>query len=472
MFWAGFVVLAHILGALTSVRAILDVRTAQGAIAWAMALNLFPYVSVPAYWIFGQNRFHGYVSERREELLKTHPVAQDFAGKLKENGLLSTDGWGRAHLIEKLAKLPFTTGNDLDLLVNGEETFASIFKGIEAAKHYVLVEFYIIRDDMIGRELQVRLIAKAREGLRVWVLYDEIGSKHLSKEYQAELIAAGAEVLPFNTSQGRANRWQLNFRNHRKIVVVDGACAWVGGLNVGDEYMGRSQKFGPWRDTHVKLSGPAAQGVQMAFLEDWHWASGKILGLHWDPVAVATNAAREVLCLPSGPADPQETCTLFFLDLINSAERRLWIASPYFVPDEQFVSALQLAALRGVDVRVLLPDMADQTIVFLSGWSFAELLMKTGIQVYRSSPGFMHQKVMLVDDDRCTIGSANFDNRSFRLNFEITLAIRDHEFTSRVEHMLKNDFSHARLVTQEDIGARGFWLRFASRASHLLSPIQ
>lgn len=469
---ACLVAVAHIAGALTSVRAVMESRTSQGAIAWVVSLNTFPYVSVPAFWIFGRSKFQGYVSARRADLLEALPAAKQYVASLIGRDLLFDPDRDRAMLVEKLAKMPFTTGNDAELLVDGEDTFESILSGIEQAQRYVLVEFYILRDDRIGRELQQRLIRKAREGLRVCVLFDEVGSASLSDPYLEELRSAGATALPFNTTQGKANRWQLNFRNHRKIVITDGTTAWVGGHNVGDEYLGRDPKIGPWRDTHLKLTGPIVQSVQLTFFEDWHWASQEWLKLNWDPQPAPTGAKRAALCLPSGPADALETCTLFFLHAINHARERLWIASPYFVPDEQFISALQLAALRGVDVRLLLPEKTDSAMVNLSSWSFQPELEKAGIKVYRYTKGFLHQKVTLIDREFCTVGTANFDNRSFRLNFEITIALADVDMTAKVAQMLQKDFADSRMVRPGEFEDSSFWRRFAIRAARLLSPVQ
>ncbi len=450
----------------------MEVRTPQGTIAWVFALNTVPYVSVPAYWIFGRSKFEGYALARQKDLAATTPTHQQYLKNLGDAGFLTDPGFGHALAIQKLARMRFTTGNDAELLVDGEETYTSIFEGIAQAKDYVLVEFYIIRKDTTGAELKRRLVEKAREGVRVYMLYDEIGSSDLDKSSMAALRDAGVDVRRFNTTQGRTNRWQLNFRNHRKIVVVDGRAAWIGGLNVGDEYMGRNPAIGAWRDTHVKVTGPVVQGVQVAFLEDWHWASQQLLQLDWAPQAAPSGARRTVLALPTGPADSLETCTLFFLTAINAAKERLWLASPYFVPDEQFISALQLAALRGVDVRVLLPDTIDNKLVQLSGWSYLEELEKAGVTVYRYEKGLMHQKVMLIDDDYCTVGTANFDNRSFRLNFEITMLFDDAEFSGRVRRMLEEDFANSKRVTAQQLNDKGFWFRFGVRAARLMAPIQ
>ena len=472
--WITLLILfCHLVGALTSVHAIMSVRTAQGAVAWAVSLITFPYVAVPAYWILGRSKFHGYVTARRQGLARVEPVARQFHTSLVERHLIALPDRDRPMLVERLAKLPFTTGNDAELLVNGDATFQSIFEGISRATNYVLVQFYIIHDDSVGRELKARLLERARAGVRCRLLYDEIGGR-LPRAYVEELANAGVPALPFNTTKGKANRFQLNFRNHRKIVIVDGREAWVGGLNVGDEYKGLDPKIGFWRDTHLRLAGPVVQCVQVSFVEDWHWASAAetLIGLNWDPQPASSGVSRAMLCLPSGPADPQETCTLFFLNAINAAKKRLWIASPYFVPDEQFISALQLAALRGVDVRILIPDKSDNPLVQFSAWSYLEALEKVGIKAFRYTKGFMHHKIMLVDDEYCTIGTANFDNRSFRLNFEITMAFADSDFAGQVTKMLENDFTQARPMLGSELSQRSFWYRFGVRAAMLTAPVQ
>ncbi|MES2475162.1 MAG: cardiolipin synthase [Verrucomicrobiota bacterium] len=470
---AGFVILAHIAGFLTSVRATMDVRTAQGAVAWVVSLNTMPYVAVPAYWVFGRDRFQGYVKARQKGIEKISPVAAGYFRELKEQGLQVKRDDGQPWVVEKLARLPVTAGNDGRLLIDGDETFESIFEGISRAKDYVLVQFYIIHDDSVGRELKQRLLERAAAGVRCHLIYDDIGSSDLPDRYVKELVAGGVEVVPFNTTRGKGNRFQINFRNHRKIVITDGREAWVGGLNIGDEYKGIVKKFGYWRDTHLWLSGPIVQCIQVPFIEDWHWASGKVLqGLNWKPEPALTGTSRDAFCLPTGPVDSMESCTLFFLDAIHQARERLWIASPYFVPDIQFVSALQLAALRGVDVRILIPDHTDNALVQFSGWSYIDELEKAGVKVFRYTKGFLHQKVMVVDADKCTVGTANFDNRSFRLNFEMTIAFHDKDFTAKVAEMLETDFSNSREMKAGELAAKGFWFRLAVRAARLTAPIQ
>jgi cardiolipin synthase len=329
------VVLAHLIGFVSSIDAVWNTRTSQGAIAWAVVLNTFPYVGVPAYWVLGRSRFKGYVTARQDEDNEIKHVARN-AGVLAAPYFVPES---EARYVEatraavRLAKIPFLRGNETELLIDGEATFGSILDGIDRAQDYILFQFFIVKHDELGTQVKDHLVAKAREGVRVHILYDEVGSHDLSKEYKEELRAAGAELSDFHSRKGSGNRFQINFRNHRKIVVVDGEEAWIGGHNVGDEYMGRDPKFGNWRDTHVRIQGPAALAAQVSFLEDWYWATEQIPELDWTPKPAADPGGR-VLIIPTGPADELETAALMFIHAINSARERLWIASPYFVPDE------------------------------------------------------------------------------------------------------------------------------------------
>ena len=355
---------------------------------------------------------------------------------------------------EKLAELPYLNGNSVELLIDGHDTFDSIIEGIDAAKNYILFQFFIVKDDKIGSRIKDHLVAKSKEGVKVYFLYDEIGSHELTTSYKNELRTAGAEVYNFHTQKGIRNRFQINFRNHRKIVIVDGKRCWIGGHNVGDEYLGRYPEFGHWRDTHMKIEGPATLAAQVSFVEDWYWATDNYpRDLSWTPTP-AENSDKVVLIVPSGPADTLETATLMFHHAINSAKERLWIASPYFVPDDAILSALQLAGLRGVDVRILIPEKADHLMVYLAAFSYFQDVSHTGVRFFRYTDGFLHQKVMLIDDRLATIGTANFDNRSFRLNFEITAAVADESFVIEIEQMFEDDFAHSYEMKMSDLDVR------------------
>jgi cardiolipin synthase len=465
------VVLFHVLGVVSSIHAIMTTRTEQGTIAWAVSLNTFPYLAVPAYWVLGRSRFQGYVAARRENVEAVAGVTKEVVAAVEPFEVPEAEIDPAARAAERLAGIPILRGNAVELLVNGDATFESILEGIDSARETVLVEFYIVHDDRIGRELKEHLIARARAGVSVRFLYDEVGSHDLPRGYVDELRAAGVDVHEFNTRKGPSNRFQINFRNHRKIVVVDGRVAWVGGHNVGDEYLSRDPKIGPWRDTHVRIEGPAALGAQLVFAEDWYWASGSRLEVGWAPVASPSGNAP-VLIVPSGPADELETANLMFIHAINSAQERIWIASPYFVPDKPVTDALQLAGLRGVEVRILIPDKPDNALVGLAAYSYLDDASVTGGKFYRYGAGFLHEKVMLVDRTTATVGTANFDNRSFRLNFEITAVIADAAFAAEVEQMFEADFARSRLMDPGEYGRKSWWFRFAARLARLTGPVQ
>jgi cardiolipin synthase len=446
-------------------------RTPQGSIAWAVSLVTLPYVSVPAYWVFGRNKFRGYVLARQHELELIDDIVRQANDQI--TGVAPLDDWRSAAITgaEKMARVPLTSGNNVTLLVDGDATFASIFEGIDAAEEYLLVQFYIVRDDELGRQLKSRLIAKAQSGVRVLFLYDEVGSLGLSDSYIEGLRSADVEIFPFHSRKGSGNRFQLNFRNHRKTVVVDGRIAWIGGHNVGDEYLGRDPAFGHWRDTHIRVEGPAVIGAQLAFVEDWRWATDELPGgLSWTP-RIAADGEAQVLVIASGPADEMETASLMYTQAIHSSTRRIWIASPYFVPDDAIVQALQLAGLRGVDVRILIPEKADSTLVTLAAYSFFTQVKAAGVKIYRYQDGFLHEKVMLIDDNVATVGTANFDNRSFRLNFEITTVVFDADFAGSVERMFQNDFSASRIMEQDEYDKKPYWFKLAVRTARLAAPI-
>jgi len=462
--------LFHLSGLLSSLDALMSSRTAQGSIAWIVSLNTFPYVAVPAYWVFGRGRFQGYVISRQEtdhELFSKHQLK---ASGVEEYILYTERERGSLQAVERLAKMPFLRGNQAELLIDGQATFDSIFAGIAAAKDYVLVQFYIVRDDTLGRQLQQLLIDKARQGVAVYFLYDEIGSYRLPHRYIAALTAAGVLVRPFHSTKGPGNRFQLNFRNHRKIVISDGQYGWLGGLNVGDEYLGADPRFGAWRDTHLKITGPAVLALQLSFVEDWYWSSETIPTLSWQALA-AEQGDKPILILPSGPADRFETASLLIQHALHSAKHRIWIASPYFVPDEGTLAALKLAALRGVDVRILIPEKTDNLLVTQAAYAFIRPLLDAGVRIYRYQHGFLHAKSFLVDEQLSAVGTVNLDNRSFRLNFEITALILDTEFTGQLEQQFLLDFSHSRQMSWSETTTRHWWQRAVSRAAHLMAPV-
>ncbi|MES2474217.1 MAG: cardiolipin synthase [Verrucomicrobiota bacterium] len=470
--WWGLAALVtfYLVGVLHMLHALMHVRTSQGTIAWVISLLAVPFLAIPLYWMLGRTRFSRNVGGRRDADERLGKLAEAMHRDLRrlEVEIPEDDAFEKA--AQMLGGLPFTRGNELELLIDGERTFQRIFDVIGKAQKTLCVNFYIVKNDKLGTRFQEALIERARAGVKVYFLFDEIGSHKLPRRFLKAMRDAGIECRSFGINRFWWSRLQLNFRNHRKIVVSDGETAFIGGLNVGDEYMGRDKRFGGWRDTHLKLRGPVVQAVQLVFLEDWFWASGEVPDLRWETKAEPADQIAAVI--PTGPADLADSWQLVVAEAANSSRKRLWIASPYFVPDEGVLTALQTAALRGVDVRILLPAKPDQLLVWLSSFTYHEQSIPYGVKLFRYQRGFLHQKVMLIDSRLAAVGTANLDNRSFRLNFEITGFSTDSKFVREVEAMLDEDFSISVAVKSDEFAEKSFLFRAACRAARLLAPIQ
>ncbi len=464
--------LVEFLGILTAVHAIMTVRSSQASIAWAVSLVTFPFLALPLYWILGRSRFSGYVEAIRQGHDEHARQVEEILRRMKDEHRSSRDRMRNDFEVFENLNMgyPFLCGNSVEILLNGEATFNRIFEDIDRAQEYILLQYFIVHDDELGRSLKSRLIAKAEQGLRIHFLYDEIGCHKLPRRYLRELRKSGIHVHPFHTTQGRGNRFQINFRNHRKITVIDGRIGYLGGHNVGDEYMGKSRRFGHWRDTHLRIDGPSVRHLQMSFMLDWYFAARTFIPAHWDRTATHTNGT-DLLILASGPADRLDTCSLMFVLAIQSARDRIWISSPYFIPNEAVMAALRAAALKGVDIRIMLPLKPDHRVVYLAGFSFMAELDQPNIRFFRYEPGFLHQKAFVVDDRLAMVGTANVDNRSFRLNFEVSALGITQPFVDQVAEMLESDLSRCREVPAREADTRGLVFDFGVRLARLFSPI-
>jgi cardiolipin synthase len=456
----------YVLALFFAISEIFRSRTSQGSIAWIITLLILPFPMTLIYAVFGLKSFDDYAA------VQTHSGRVLRRVRASKTKILDQPSTAEFPVLANVSQLPFLSGNEVELLIDGEATFRSILEGISRAEHTLLAQFYIIHDDELGKQFASRLIERAEAGVKVYLLYDDVGSFGLPRAYKQKLADAGVRIHGFN-HRHRFLRilgpTRIQYRNHRKIVIADGKEAWIGGLNVGDEYMGRSKVFGHWRDTHVRFKGPAVLAATLSFQEDWQWATGEELTELPSSTEIAGD--QSMLIMPTGPADELESCAIAFDDVIGQSQKRLWIVSPYFVPDLSMETALFAASMRGVDVRILIPQKPDHRIVWLASIAYANRMVHHGIDMYRYPNGFLHQKVILVDDKIAGVGTVNFDNRSFRINFEITMWFTDDKMIKDVEKMLRKDFNESNKVETVVPGSQGVVMRFLAQAARLLSPI-
>lgn len=461
------IIIFYILGFMCAASAILRARTPQGATAWVIGLLTLPFFTVPVFFIFGRSKFYGYTNRRRLLDNKVSRKLAEMQMAMRNSELTDNHLHPLMNSMTKLCSPGFTTHNKIDLLIDGQQTYASMLSALEEAKNYIIFQFYVFRADSTGKTFAELLMRKAREGVKVNFLYDEIGTE-IPDKIISDMKNAGIDVCHFNSLRGKG-RFQINFRNHRKILIVDGKVAFVGGLNIGDDYLGLWPDLGPWRDTHIRMEGPSVITCQMTHAKDWYWCKQEDLKADWQ--IKTTQGEANILILPSGPADDKQSCLLAHIAMVNSATERLWIANPYLVPPESLLDAILLAGLRGVDVRFILPSYSDAWIVMIACEVYVSRLLKHGVKVYRYQDGFLHQKVMLVDNLFAVVGSANFDFRSMFINFEITVVGQETKFVNDVAQMLERDMLHSREVSLKEYEEMGLWKKITSRAANLFAPV-
>nr|WP_208988891.1 cardiolipin synthase [Labrenzia sp. VG12] len=464
---AAFVAALYVTAGICAVREVMNSRTSQGSAAWLLSLFFLPYVTVPLYFVFGWRSFSDYAK------IQATLGRSERARRADELGLTDHEETRDWPVLSRVAGVPFLAGNKASLLIDGEATFGAIKDAIARAKTVIFFQFFAIHDDALGREMAAALIERAKTGVEVYFLYDDVGSHALSREFIHRLKDAGVRVCGFNENHKflrLLGPMRLNYRNHRKLVVVDHVEAFVGGHNVADQYVGRNKWFGHWRDTHVRVEGPAAVACALSFVEDWLWASGNQIELP-QVTEIPMPGDESVLVMPTGPADKLEECALAFVEAAAQAKRRLWITTPYLVPSLDVQTALCAAAMRGVDVRILLPEKRDHWTVWLASHAYEDTFVQRGVKVYRYTDGFLHSKVTLMDDNLVSIGTVNFDNRSFQINFELTLWFTHERMIRNVETMLTTDFQNARLTWPDAFQSRSYVFRVLAQGARLLSPI-
>ena len=460
------------------VRIVDERKEAAATLAWILLIAFLPYLGALLYVTLGRRRVRRRSRRRRlaRGLLERGPDACPH----HREGCTSLVREDSAQLDEvaiqacRVAGEPFLAGNAVDVYLEANRAYRHMIEAIDGARHHVHLMSYIFRPDQAGRLFVERLQKKAAQGVEVRLLVDAVGSHRLPDSFLAPLLAAGGRFARFMPVFSLRPVWRPQLRNHRKLLVVDGRVAFTGGLNIGAEYQGRKKKYAPWRDTQVRVEGPACWRLQEVFVDDWFFASGENLQdrLYWEGFTGEGSPGENLVqVVESGPDRERDTIHAVFFSAVCAARHRIYITTPYLVPDNAMLTAIKTAAWRGVDVRLLLPGKSDLSLVKWAGRSFYRELLEAGVRLYEHSPGILHAKTMVVDGSWCTVGSANLDIRSFRLNFEVNVVVSGGDFAGRMERIFRDDISRADELTLEKLSGEPRLARFTASLCRVLSPV-
>jgi len=471
----GSVMVANIALAFTII--FLERKNASSTWAWLMVLFFIPVLGFILYWIVGRSLtgkkifkldkvsklgIEKEVNEQLEilkrnelkyKLEELNPYKELFYLHLKNSGAI------------------YSQNNEVDLFIDGEDKFSALIRDMEQAKDHIHLLYYIVRHDQLGKRIADVLIKKAREGVEVRFLFDDFGSRLLSKQFIRRLEAAGVQVAQFFPSRFPKISLRINFRNHRKLAIIDGKIGYIGGFNIGDEYLGRSEKFGYWRDTHLRVMGDAVKMMQMRFILDWNQASPRKVKYNERYFVGGDYGDIGMQIVSNGPDHQWEQIKYGYIKMILSAKEYVYIQTPYFIPDDSLMDALRIAALSGVKIKIMIPNKPDHPFVYWATLSHVGELLNEGAEVYLYQNGFLHAKTIVVDGKLSSVGTANIDVRSFRLNFEVNAFIYDPKFALRLVKIFEDDIKLSTQMTKSLYQKRSIVIRFKESISRLLSPI-
>lgn len=446
-------------------------------ISWLLVLFVLPVIGIVFYFFFGKNYRKEKIFSRKgiSDLEQMRILVQDTFIGLPQSSLFKNKKLHQKMNIMRLllnsSKSLVTEFNRVKVLNNGSNTFEAIFSAIEKAKDHIHLEYYIIDDDNIGNQLRELLIRKAKEGIKIRLIYDDVGCWSLPDEFIESMAEAGIEIFPFLPVRFPTLTYKINYRNHRKIVVIDGQVGFVGGLNIADRYLEGNPDYGIWRDTHLQIEGEAVSSLQVVFLIDWFFVSEQVIR---EEKYFRTEKADEhhlVQITASGPDSDYASIMQAYFAAIASAQSSIYISSPYFLPNESILTALKTASLSGVDVRVLLPSRSDSKIVFWATRSYVTELLEAGINVYFYEKGFPHSKLLIVDGVLSSVGTANMDIRSFDQNFEISALIYDEAISKELQEYYLNDLANSSHITQDAWESRARWDSIRESVARIFSPL-
>jgi len=455
-----------------------DHKKPVNTLAWIVTIVFMPVVGIILYILFSDRRHFRKSRELKAKMVydeKLYSLVNEQLHILDGQDILYNDqAMQNYHDIirmnVKYGKSPYTQDNQVKIFTDGQSKYASLIEDLQNAQSSINLSYYIFRDDHICNQIMKILREKAAAGLEVRLIYDFIGSMHTPKRIFRDLRKAGGEInvlFPFFFANFRSN-----YRNHRKIVVIDGSIGYLGGMNIGDEYAGKGN-LRPWRDTHLRIVGSAVYMLQARFLMDWAYLSKSVPPLsekYFPSIQPENKGAVGMQIVSSGPDNDTEQIKIDFIKMILSSQKTLYIQTPYFIPDDSILDALKIAVLSGVDVSIMLPRIYDRLIVYCASNSYISPLMELGVKFYLYD-GFLHSKMIIMDDKITSIGSCNMDIRSFSLDFEVNAFIYDSKFSAHCQDIFLEDTKNAHLITPESHSQRPLLVRTFEPIFRLFSPL-
>lgn len=442
-------------------------RNPVKSLAWVTVLLLLPLVGMILYFFFGRNIRNTRMISRRNRRRLKRAERYRVVDVTKEG--LNERSQQQIRLCKSLANTQYYPGNDIRVYISGEPKFAALMADLRAAKEYINLQYYIFCDDRIGNQIAAILKEKARQGVTVRVIYDHVGSFKTRNRFWREMREAGVQVYPFFQVRLPIFGSRLNWRNHRKLVVIDGKVGYVGGMNIADRYLDGGKEFDMWRDAHLRVTGPVVRSLQYSFAVDWNFM-GRPLIEDIAPETPETGTMGAQL-VTSGPTSSWSNDELVYQRAIASAHKRIFIETPYFLPTDGLLKALQTAALSNVDVRIIMPLHSDSRMLNYASFSYIAECLRSGIKIYLYQQGMMHAKTLLVDDEMAAVGSTNFDFRSFEHNFEVNMFVYSRQFNQRMAEIFMSDLRHSKRVLISNWTKRPYTRKACESIVRLLSPI-
>lgn len=479
MMFKVFTVLIHVVNLLTMAFMIFkEKRSTNSIIAWILILYLAPYVGFIVFILIGRKMNNANMFGFKNAELNTF---KSYLNKNEEKNKYNKESLYEKNkdmilALEAMDYSPYRNDNNVSMYSDGKLFFNELLESLKKAKKSINIEFYIFKNDDIGTKILNVLEEKAKEGVEVRLLYDSVGSRSLNRNVLNKLINEGGKVGEFFPSWLKFININMNFRNHRKIVVIDNNVGFVGGFNVGDEYLGKDSKFGYWRDTHIKFTGSAVNDLNLRFLADWRYATKEEVSLEEifetnEENSNSNNVGMQIVSSGPNLSDKYEI-KMAYLKMIQKAKKYLYIQSPYLIIDNSISDSLKLAAASGVDVKIMIPGKGDHPFVYWANLVYAGDLIKEGIRVFHyDKNAFLHAKTVVIDDEVCSIGTANMDTRSFELNFEVSSFIYSEKIAKEQKYEFENDMKMCEELTLEKYQNRSRIVKIKESLSRLFSDV-